>query len=55
MVRNRTKKKTGRLSIACIVIFLLAFMSVQIIRLYQKDREYTARETELTTDRKSVV
>ena len=52
MVRNRTKKKTGRLSIACIVIFLLAFMSVQIIRLYQKDREYTARERALTTQLK---
>ena len=60
MGRYRKKKnKTGRMSIACILMVLLLFMSVQIIKLYQKDQEYIAREADLTTqfeqDRKSVV
>lgn len=49
MGRYQTKKKkTGRASIFCIVIFLLAVMGIQIIKLYNKDQEYTAREMELT-------
>ena len=36
-------------SIACILMVLLLFMSVQIIKLYQKDQEYIAREADLTT------
>jgi len=49
MSRNRRKKKNraGRISIACIVIFLLAVMSVQIFRLYEKNQEYITREAEL--------
>jgi len=49
MSRNRRKKKNraGRISIACIVIFLLAVMSVQIVRLYEKNQEYITREAEL--------
>ena len=43
MGRYRKKKnKTGRM-------VLLLFMSVQIIKLYQKDQEYIAREADLTT------
>jgi cell division protein DivIC len=50
MGRYRKKKnKTGRMSIACILMVLLLFMSVQIIKLYQKDQEYIAREADLTT------
>ena len=37
------------MSIACILMVLLLFMSVQIIKLYQKDQEYIAREADLTT------
>lgn len=49
MRRHRKKKKqAGRASIACIVVFLLLFMSVQIVRLYQKNQEYIAREDELS-------
>lgn len=49
MSRNRRRKKNraGRISIACIVIFLLAVMSVQIFRLYEKNQEYITREAEL--------
>ena len=48
MVRYRKRKnEAGRLSIACIVICLLAVMSVQIIGLYHKNQEYTAQEEEL--------
>ena len=48
MGRYRKKKnKTGRMSIACILMVLLLFMSVQIIKLYQKDQEYIAREADL--------
>ena len=36
------------MSIACIVIFLLVFMLVQIVRLYHKNQEYVAREEELS-------
>lgn len=45
--RRKEKNRTGRLSIACIVVFLLAVMSVQIVRLYEKNQEYAAREAVL--------
>ena len=45
---QKNRKQTGRASIACIVIFLLVVMSVQIINLYHKDQMYIAREEELT-------
>lgn len=46
--RKKKKNRAGRLSIACIVIFLLAVMSIQIGRLYDKNQEYARREAELT-------
>ena len=45
--RRKKKNGTGKASIACIVIFLLAVMSVQIVHLYGKNQEYIAREAEL--------
>ncbi len=45
--RRKKKNRAGRLSIACIVIFLLAVMSIQIMRLYEKNQEYNAQEAEL--------
>lgn len=51
MSRYRKKKnKSGRASIACIVVVLLLFMSIQIVKLYQKDQEYIAREEGLTEE-----
>lgn len=47
---RKRKNKTGRASIACIVMALLLFMSVQIIKLYHKDQEYMAREAGLTEE-----
>ena len=39
MSRYRKKKnKSGRASIACIVVVLLLFMSIQIVKLYQTER-----------------
>ncbi len=46
--KKKNKKPAGRASITFIVIFLLVVMSIQIIRLYEKDQEYIAREAELT-------
>lgn len=46
--RKKKKNRAGRLSIACIVIFLLTVMSIQIGRLYDKNQEYDKREAELT-------
>ena len=49
MGRYRKKKnKTGRMSIACILVVLLLFMTIQNIKLYHKDQEYIAREADLT-------
>ena len=45
--RGRRKNKAGRASIACIVMLLLIVMSFQIVRLYDKNQEYIAREQEL--------
>lgn len=47
---RKRKNQTGRASIACIVVILLLFMSVQILKLYQKDQEYIAREAGLLTE-----
>lgn len=49
MSRKRKKRnnRTGRLSIAFIVLCLLVVMSVQIVRLYGKNQEYISREAEL--------
>lgn len=46
--QKKKKNRAGRLSIVCIVMFLLAVMSIQIMRLYHKNQEYIAKEAELT-------
>lgn len=45
---KKKKNRAGRMSITCIVLVLLAVMSIQILRLYEKDQAYIAREEELT-------
>lgn len=45
--RRKKKNRAGRMSIACIVLFLLVVMSVQIMRLYEKNQEYIAKEAVL--------
>ena len=45
---KKKKNRAGRMSITFIVLILLAVMSIQILRLYEKDQAYIAREEELT-------
>lgn len=47
--RRRRKKnnRTGKLYIGMIVLAFVAVMSVQIVRVYQKDQEYISRQEEL--------
>ncbi|MBQ4301188.1 MAG: septum formation initiator family protein [Lachnospiraceae bacterium] len=41
VIRGKKKRSnTGRASIICIALFLLLVMSVQMVRLYQKDQQY---------------
>ena len=42
--RKRKQKRNGRICISLIAIMFLVIMSVQIVKLYQKEQEYTARE-----------
>ena len=47
--RGRKKKRTaGRLSFVCIGLFLILVLSIQMVRLYQKNQEYVQREKALT-------
>ena len=46
--RKRKQKRNGRICISLIAIMFLVIMSVQIVKLYQKEQEYTAREKALT-------
>ena len=47
--RRRKKKnnRTGKHYIGMIVLAFVAVMSVQIVRVYQKDQEYISRQEEL--------
>ena len=48
-MRNKKKKnqKAGKRCIRLIVFVFAVVMSVQIVRIYQKDQEYVARQEEL--------
>lgn len=48
--RKRTQNRAGKLCISLIVIMFLTVMSVQIVNLYHKDQEYSAREQQLTEE-----
>lgn len=45
--RRKQQNRAGKLCISLIVIMFLAVMSVQIVKLYQKDQEYSAKELQL--------
>lgn len=47
--RRRRKKnnRTGKFYIGMIVLAFVAVMSVQIVKVYQKDQEYISRQEEL--------
>lgn len=49
VVRGR-KRQTGKVYIICIVLFLIMVMSIQMVRLYQKDEEYRLRQEALETE-----
>lgn len=47
-MRRRTKSnRLAKLSISTMVILLVVLMSVQIVNLYHKNREYVAKEASL--------
>lgn len=50
MSRRRRKKnnRAGKLCVTVIVCTLLVVMSIQIVRLYQKNQEYIVQEKNLT-------
>lgn len=48
--RRKQQNRAGKACISLIVIMFLAVMSVQIVKLYQKDQEYSAREQQLTEE-----
>ena len=45
--RKKRKSNTGRISILCIGIFLIMVLSIQMVRLYQKNQEYVKQEQAL--------
>lgn len=45
--RNQKQNKMARISISCMVFMLVALMSVQIVRLNRKNKEYIAKEATL--------
>ena len=45
--RNQKQNKMARISISCMVFMLVALMSVQIVRLNSKNKEYIAKEAAL--------
>lgn len=45
--RRKDNNWAGKLCISMILAAFVAVMSVQIVKVYQKDLEYTARQTEL--------
>ena len=51
--KNRKKKNpTGRIAIVSIVLFLALVMATQMVRLYQKNQSYIAREEALEAELK---
>ena len=58
--RRKNGNRAGRMCITCIVFVFAIVMSTQIIKVYQKDQEYIAKQADLEqqlpqnrTDKKS--
>lgn len=47
MRQKRYQNRAAKFSISCMVFLMVALMSVQIVRLYQKNEMYTAKEESL--------
>lgn len=47
MRQRKNQNRVAKLSISCMVFLMVALMSVQIVRLYQKNEMYTAKEASL--------
>ena len=45
--RDKKKNQTGRIYVVVVMLFMVVALSVKIFSLYQKDREYKAREQAL--------
>lgn len=45
--RRKDNNRVGKLCISMILAAFVAVMSIQIVRVYQKDLEYVARQAEL--------
>lgn len=45
--QRKNNNRAGKFCISMILIAFVAVMSVQIVRVYQKDQEYARREAEL--------
>lgn len=52
--RRKRKNNTGRISFLCIGIFFVLVLSIQMVRLYQKEQEYVQREETLTNQVKDL-
>ena len=53
VIVNKNKKKknpTGKIAILSIALFLALVMSVQMVRLYQKNQQYIEQEKELEAE-----
>ena len=48
-VRRRKKTSTGRIYVAVIMLFMIGVMTVQIVRLYNKNEELKKKEETLQT------
>lgn len=48
---NNKRNKAAKLAISCIVFFLVAILSVQIVRLYEKNKQYQAMELALQEEK----
>ncbi len=49
-VNRRKKTSTGRIYVAIIMLFMIAVMAVQVIRLYNKNQELKKQEANLQSE-----
>ena len=45
--RRKDNNRAGKMCISMILVAFVAVMSVQIVKLYQKDQQYAAKQAEL--------